>query len=112
MNQIATGFPAARRTFSRPPRLRVHMSEDTTAVRRISVSEARVLLDAGRGVLVDVRGRRLYEQSHAAGAVSRPRGLRPAQDRKSTRLNSSHLVISYAVFCLKKKNDNIRSTKL
>src|SRR5256885_4962027 len=30
---------------------------------------------------------------------------RPAQprDRKSTRLNSSHLVISYAVFCLKKK---------
>src|SRR5256885_4115168 len=32
---------------------------------------------------------------------------RPAQerDRKSTRLNSSHLVISYAVFCLKKKND-------
>src|SRR5256885_11915169 len=27
----------------------------------------------------------------------------PAKDRKSTRLNSSHLVISYAVFCLKKK---------
>src|SRR5256885_5659706 len=27
----------------------------------------------------------------------------PALDRKSTRLNSSHLVISYAVFCLKKK---------
>src|SRR5256885_10598262 len=33
---------------------------------------------------------------HAAGA-----------DRKSTRLNSSHLVISYAVFCLKKKKKNI-----
>src|SRR5256885_12150434 len=30
-------------------------------------------------------------------------------DRKSTRLNSSHLVISYAVFCLKKKKDHIRS---
>src|SRR5256885_8373895 len=29
--------------------------------------------------------------------------LGPAGDRKSTRLNSSHLVISYAVFCLKKK---------
>src|SRR2546426_4951276 len=29
--------------------------------------------------------------------------LTPAEDRKSTRLNSSHLVISYAVFCLKKK---------
>src|SRR5688500_19569986 len=28
---------------------------------------------------------------------------RDRQDRKSTRLNSSHLVISYAVFCLKKK---------
>src|SRR5256885_7532272 len=27
----------------------------------------------------------------------------PSEDRKSTRLNSSHLVISYAVFCLKKK---------
>src|SRR3989454_4586117 len=27
----------------------------------------------------------------------------PLEDRKSTRLNSSHLVISYAVFCLKKK---------
>src|SRR5437899_8160479 len=50
------------------------------------------------------------------GAVSRPaeplhrgrdhpaRGWFPAgQDRKSTRLNSSHLGISYAVFCLKKK---------
>src|SRR3989454_9101406 len=30
-----------------------------------------------------------------------------AQDRKSTRLNSSHLVISYAVFCLKKKNNYV-----
>src|SRR5256885_11198876 len=30
-----------------------------------------------------------------------------ARDRKSTRLNSSHLVISYAVFCLKKKNRSI-----
>src|SRR5205807_5511625 len=29
-----------------------------------------------------------------------------AQDRKSTRLNSSHLVISYAVFCLKKKKNS------
>src|ERR1039457_3508664 len=30
----------------------------------------------------------------------------PRRDRKSTRLNSSHLVISYAVFCLKKKKQN------
>src|SRR5262245_63532226 len=32
-------------------------------------------------------------------------GLYALQDRKSTRLNSSHLGISYAVFCLKKKNE-------
>src|SRR3989454_11500292 len=32
---------------------------------------------------------------------------RHAEDRKSTRLNSSHLVISYAVFCLKKKKKKI-----
>src|SRR5258708_17113832 len=31
-------------------------------------------------------------------------------DRKSTRLNSSHQIISYAVFCLKKKKTHIRST--
>src|SRR5438034_3081471 len=31
-------------------------------------------------------------------------GPRPTRDRKSTRLNSSHTVISYAVFCLKKKS--------
>src|SRR5256885_3872063 len=37
-----------------------------------------------------------------------PRGCQPEyrEDRKSTRLNSSHLVISYAVFCLKKKKRN------
>src|SRR2546426_2646245 len=33
-------------------------------------------------------------------------GASPYIDRKSTRLNSSHLVISYAVFCLKKKITN------
>src|SRR5256885_12087748 len=33
------------------------------------------------------------------------RWLRAKRDRKSTRLNSSHLVISYAVFCLKKKKN-------
>src|SRR5438034_7757406 len=37
-------------------------------------------------------------------AIARQRAVRPAgEDRKSTRLNSSHTVISYAVFCLKKK---------
>src|SRR2546430_9422414 len=34
----------------------------------------------------------------------------PLRDRKSTRLNSSHSQISYAVFCLKKKNKNNRNS--
>src|SRR2546426_4009571 len=40
------------------------------------------------------------------------RGKDDTQDRKSTRLNSSHLVISYAVFCLKKKKKSVYSTHL
>src|SRR2546422_1224891 len=40
------------------------------------------------------------------GGVDGPR----LRDRKSTRLNSSHGYISYAVFCLKKKKKNIRET--
>src|SRR5215211_9104526 len=39
----------------------------------------------------------------AARGRHRCSGGRPGRDRKSTRLNSSHTVISYAVFCLKKK---------
>src|SRR2546426_6391742 len=40
----------------------------------------------------------------APGDQLQPAVLQPVRiDRKSTRLNSSHLVISYAVFCLKKK---------
>src|SRR4051812_49995720 len=35
-------------------------------------------------------------------------GVAEAPDRKSTRLNSSHMSISYAVFCLKKKRNNER----
>src|SRR5438552_9847824 len=33
----------------------------------------------------------------------------PGEDRKSTRLNSSHQIISYAVFCLKKKKNKTHS---
>src|SRR5947209_16261606 len=39
----------------------------------------------------------------ARARFSRPRCARPSPDRKSTRLNSSHANISYAVFCLNKK---------
>src|SRR5690625_5847192 len=38
-----------------------------------------------------------------------PNSIAGEEDRKSTRLNSSHVAISYAVFCLKKKS-NARST--
>src|SRR5256885_11496551 len=41
--------------------------------------------------------------AHHVGMISRDVRF-DVLDRKSTRLNSSHLVISYAVFCLKKKN--------
>src|SRR2546426_3084105 len=44
---------------------------------------------------------------HRRGASRRDvRGRQASGDRKSTRLNSSHLVISYAVFCLKKKKNS------
>src|SRR5256885_14056787 len=50
------------------------------------------------------RSRRKLPRAVREGPEPRLPVLRPhVQDRKSTRLNSSHLVISYAVFCLKKK---------
>src|SRR5205809_7939746 len=53
--------------------------------------------------------RRRSSRRHAVRLHTAPRGPGPAvlrrlPDRKSTRLNSSHGYISYAVFCLKKKN--------
>src|SRR5256885_13253539 len=57
-----------------------------------------VLPQPVRGVNGDLGGRQLKDQP--ATACVDP------GDRKSTRLNSSHLVISYAVFCLKKKKDS------
>src|SRR2546426_9333496 len=49
-------------------------------------------------------GWHLQSDSCSTPPAPRDGGTPPARDRKSTRLNSSHLVISYAVFCLKKKN--------
>src|SRR5256885_3810947 len=54
---------------------------------------------AARGRAHGLAGRQLPAVAHAPPPRPARRG-----DRKSTRLNSSHLVISYAVFCLKKKN--------
>src|SRR2546426_12428088 len=53
----------------------------------------------------------LFRSPETSPATGRSREPTPCfrrsipRDRKSTRLNSSHLVISYAVFCLKKKKD-------
>src|SRR5256885_8886628 len=46
---------------------------------------------------------RARAELRATGERAQPR----SPDRKSTRLNSSHLVISYAVFCLKKKKNKV-----
>src|SRR5688500_20056652 len=48
-----------------------------------------------QGEILEVRLDRVQRREHPGDRSG---------DRKSTRLNSSHLVISYAVFCLKKKN--------
>src|SRR2546426_8296050 len=76
----------------------------TTEIYTLSLHDALPIYQLDVATLVDFR------QVWKDGGQSSdwPSGA-PAVDRKSTRLNSSHLVISYAVFCLKKKN---RSTKL
>src|SRR5690349_22628289 len=54
--------------------------------------------------LVRRRKRRNMSRQRRRRAVSSiSEQAQPAEDRKSTRLNSSHVEISYAVFCLKKK---------
>src|SRR5207253_11507724 len=59
-----------------------------------------------RAALQSLRRRALCDHLPDGGALSarrRHRGFRRPPDRKSTRLNSSHVAISYAVFCLKKE---------
>src|SRR5690349_24039276 len=53
-----------------------------------------------------VPGRPPEVHGHLSRRVPRPPRVPDGVDRKSTRLNSSHVEISYAVFCLKKKTDN------
>src|SRR2546426_5106204 len=69
-----------------------------------------LLLVARRSVVVvtphRVRGYRRDSVQVRYGAELRGGLAFRMVDRKSTRLNSSHLVISYAVFCLKKKKKN------
>src|SRR2546426_7759111 len=64
----------------------------------------RRLIDVRRRLLADEVVLAVLRDADHLIEVLLPEKLEaPAQDRKSTRLNSSHLVISYAVFCLKKK---------
>src|SRR5437867_9077975 len=59
-------------------------------------------------VETDLRTRRRPAGHEAAASPQAPQRLVPRRlDRKSTRLNSSHRTISYAVFCLKKKRTKI-----
>src|SRR3712207_8663560 len=58
-------------------------------------------LSMQRGERIELRGFGVFQ------VKPRKRGIgRNPRDRKSTRLNSSHANISYAVFCLKKKKEN------
>src|SRR2546426_8904160 len=65
-------------------------------------------LQAGGRIKPRLQVRDLRIQTRVAGEHEQVVGrhVEPGTDRKSTRLNSSHLVISYAVFCLKKKKNN------
>src|SRR5689334_23957235 len=77
---------------------------DVETARRLADGRARVVLERV------VRGRRGAAARDEAdeparyGTSSCKNAMPSALDRKSTRLNSSHSSISYAVFCLKKKN--------
>src|SRR5438876_8365999 len=70
----------------------------------------RSLLVADRRLDGVVLGLREVHRAEAAGLDLLPGGPEPGRDRKSTRLNSSHPSISYAVFCLKKKKKHNKTT--
>src|SRR5258708_27433116 len=70
----------------------------TTEIYTLSLHDALPISRRGRR-------RRLLRQRARRFARRRSRARGGPRDRKSTRLNSSHQIISYAVFCLKKKNE-------
>src|SRR5256885_13050294 len=98
----------------RPPRSTLFPY--TTLFRSLDDAAVAVAWPAGFNHIDDAPGSR----RHDADAVGQHRRLvervgdeehgRRGEDRKSTRLNSSHLVISYAVFCLKQKKQRTRAT--
>src|SRR2546430_13584688 len=81
----------------------------TTEIYTLSLHDALpISLSAGNAPpanVLKVLFRPLFKTVVPGASATRPRKLRSdsGRDRKSTRLNSSHSQISYAVFCLKKK---------
>src|SRR5438552_12977535 len=61
---------------------------------------------------VDAAAGRGIDEAFDADEVGVFEDFQSAEDRKSTRLNSSHQIISYAVFCLKKKKTSRRPSTL
>src|SRR3712207_8708580 len=88
----------------------------TTEIYTLSLHDA--LPISGPPALAGPRCRRRRDLRPPAlpvgGGVVQPAPARPGadRDRKSTRLNSSHANISYAVFCLKKKKSNMSYSSL
>src|SRR5256885_12734628 len=93
--------PPPRSTLfpSPPPSRSAFASAEALARRAVALDPADAEARARLGMTVWMQG----EFEAALAEVDRALALSPNLDRKSTRLNSSHLVISYAVFCLKKK---------
>src|SRR2546429_6324448 len=71
----------------------------TTEIYTLSLHDALPIYDGARALLEASLGRIRHHARELRGHLTTL-----AQDRKSTRLNSSHGYISYAVFCLKKKS--------
>src|SRR2546426_1197703 len=94
----------------RPPRSTLFPY--TTLFRSRGALPARGARVAGRQPPRGVGHPRVSQARGAGGeGALRARVAGEAADRKSTRLNSSHLVISYAVFCLKKKKKASRKSR-
>src|SRR3712207_8702384 len=94
-------------TLSLHDALPIFVVEVATRLVRVRADEARRDLAQAAVLLATARGRedRSEPAAHAAAAGGSP--VLGRLDRKSTRLNSSHANISYAVFCLKKKNNTM-----
>src|SRR5207249_8978214 len=71
----------------------------------LSRASARSPCSSARVSLAWVQSRRAWRRSTARARPPSSASTEAARDRKSTRLNSSHVSISYAVFCLKKKKN-------